>query len=472
MLLESLVIEDYGVYGGRNEFDLSATSEKPIVLVCGLNGAGKTTILESMMMALYGRTYFGRKRPKKEYSRFIADRMHRNGRQRASSASISLAFRFYHGGSEDHYEVKRAWVAEGKSVSESLTVRKNNEEMSEVDESQWQSFIDSLLPVGIAKLFFFDGEKITRVTEPDGEQNEEIRASLETLVGADLVRRLHSDLNLYMLRRSGDSGGLEQEYGKLASEKADIASNIEALSAELDRKNADIRETESKISCKETAVSEIGGGYADLRSDLLTKRAVLIEKTNNLERHLHERLAGNAPLYLMPSMLSSIGKQLKKDSESAERLLAHDSAERLESALQRKMSEPGFWPEGTDADLATARILSAVDGLHSGGNEQAPFFDLSFGDRAEAERVLAEIRAGHSEIDKEIQSYADASDRLEKIESDLAKTPKDDELGPHVSEINELHEEIGTLRAEAPTWSNRYPRGHHTSASCRTRWQA
>ena len=116
MLLETLVIENYGVYGGRNEFDLSTTPEKPIVLVGGLNGAGKTTILESMMMALYGRAYFGRQRPRKEYVRFVSDRVHRSGRRRASSAAVSLAFRFYHGSSEDVYEVRRSWIAEGKSV--------------------------------------------------------------------------------------------------------------------------------------------------------------------------------------------------------------------------------------------------------------------------------------------------------------------------------------------------------------------
>ena len=37
--------------------------------------------------------------------------------------------------------------------------------MSEVDESQWQTFIEGLIPLGIARLFFFDGEKIVRMIE-------------------------------------------------------------------------------------------------------------------------------------------------------------------------------------------------------------------------------------------------------------------------------------------------------------------
>ena len=51
---------------------------RPVVLVGGLNGAGKTTILESMMVALYGRAYLGRRTTAKEYERFALSRMHKS----------------------------------------------------------------------------------------------------------------------------------------------------------------------------------------------------------------------------------------------------------------------------------------------------------------------------------------------------------------------------------------------------------
>ena len=94
MLLEKLSIENYGVYSGKNDFDLSTTPDRPVILVGGYNGAGKTTILESMMIALYGRDYLGKKKPKKEYVEFVLNRMHRDNGKRAGSASIELSFRF------------------------------------------------------------------------------------------------------------------------------------------------------------------------------------------------------------------------------------------------------------------------------------------------------------------------------------------------------------------------------------------
>ena len=131
MLFERLVIENYGVYEGRSEFDLTTTPEKPIVLVGGLNGAGKTTIFESIMIALYGRAYIA----------FIADKIHRHEGRRAGRASVEVAFRFHHDGSEDLYSVSRLWDVDGASVEETLRVSKNGDPMTDVDESLWQSFI-------------------------------------------------------------------------------------------------------------------------------------------------------------------------------------------------------------------------------------------------------------------------------------------------------------------------------------------
>ena len=71
------MIENYGAYAGANRLDLSVRPGRPVVLIGGLNGAGKSTILESIMVAMYGRAYLGRRATAKEYDRFILSRIHR-----------------------------------------------------------------------------------------------------------------------------------------------------------------------------------------------------------------------------------------------------------------------------------------------------------------------------------------------------------------------------------------------------------
>ena len=240
MLFEKLTIENYGVYEGRSEFDLMTTPEKPIILVGGLNGAGKTTVFESIMIALYGRSCMGRKASKKEYAAFIADKIHRHEGRRASSASVEVSFRFYHDGSEDLYSVSRLWDVAGASVEETLRVSKNGDPMTDVDESLWQSFIEGLIPLGIARLFFFDGEKVVRITEWNEHQNKELKASIEMLLGADLIRRLQSDLDLYTVRKSGagkDDGLVQEKYEELGLERDTLTDEIEMLEAERGKKD-------------------------------------------------------------------------------------------------------------------------------------------------------------------------------------------------------------------------------------------
>ena len=57
MLLTKLILENYGVYDGRHVLDLTCDENKPVILCGGKNGSGKTTILEAIMLSLYGKTF-------------------------------------------------------------------------------------------------------------------------------------------------------------------------------------------------------------------------------------------------------------------------------------------------------------------------------------------------------------------------------------------------------------------------------
>ena len=49
MIIKKLVLNNFGVYSGSNIFEFSG--KKPIVLIGGMNGRGKTTILEGILIA-------------------------------------------------------------------------------------------------------------------------------------------------------------------------------------------------------------------------------------------------------------------------------------------------------------------------------------------------------------------------------------------------------------------------------------
>ena len=117
------------------------------------------------------------------------------------------------------------WQNNDGSIDETFTIEKRmlgDEKFVKLDsleESEWQTFIDQLLPKGITKLFFFDGEKIQNIAD-SGNEDKFIRSSFDTLLGLDLVKQLIDDIGISVLRNSdGDTKKILEEIELKTKEK-------------------------------------------------------------------------------------------------------------------------------------------------------------------------------------------------------------------------------------------------------------
>ncbi|MCH8879727.1 MAG: AAA family ATPase [Planctomycetes bacterium] len=54
MILDELVLHNFGVYVGRQTLQLTPEPGKPIILLGGMNGGGKTTLLDGLQLVLFG----------------------------------------------------------------------------------------------------------------------------------------------------------------------------------------------------------------------------------------------------------------------------------------------------------------------------------------------------------------------------------------------------------------------------------
>ena len=81
MILQELVLHNFGVYRGRQSIALEPPStNKPIVLFGGINGGGKTTILDALQLVLYGKFARCSNRGTASYETFLQKSINRAAR--------------------------------------------------------------------------------------------------------------------------------------------------------------------------------------------------------------------------------------------------------------------------------------------------------------------------------------------------------------------------------------------------------
>ncbi|MFO1003457.1 MAG: AAA family ATPase [Planctomycetaceae bacterium] len=123
-----------------------------MVLIGGLNGGGKTTILDAVQLALYGPRAHTSKRDGTGYENYLRACINR-GVDRRMAASVAVHFRYVSEGEEHAYEVRRQWSEKRTSVHETISVSMDGEYQEHLSK-HWGDIVEELIPIGISRLFF------------------------------------------------------------------------------------------------------------------------------------------------------------------------------------------------------------------------------------------------------------------------------------------------------------------------------
>jgi len=215
VIIKQLVLRNFRVFRGEHVIDLAPRNrehevhDRPIVLFGGLNGAGKTSILTAIRLALYGRLAFDQSMQQQDYIDQLTSLIH-NGvsqAQRPDESSIELTFTYNKGGKESEFTVTRSWK---RGKKDKLSLVQDGELLNELNYEQCQGFLNELIPHGVADLFFFDGEKIAELAED--ESGNILRTAVRRLLGLDLISKLRSDLAIFTKRQHAKQlGALQQQ---------------------------------------------------------------------------------------------------------------------------------------------------------------------------------------------------------------------------------------------------------------------
>ena len=459
MLLTKITLNNYGVYRDKNEFDFRCDLEKPVILCGGTNGAGKTTLFESILLCLYGISFFDKKLTQKQYHEFLGRKIHRylGTPVSATEASITVEFQFAHQGKVDEYKVHRMWENDDGKVSEKLTISKLDGDwkaLDKIEESQWQSFINELIPRGIAKLFFFDGEKIVEMAQ-EGNEDVEIKSSFDTLLGLDLVEQLRSDIRVSLSRNlKGDSKKTQEQIELYENEKEQADRKIEGLIEHTVELNQDMEKIQKEINIIEAKVSKLGGGFASKRAEFKEKQLMLRVKVDQIEDQIRDICSNTLPFMLIPKQLESVQNQLETDQTLFKNTFEKEILESGFAHIQSKVNSKKFWNDLTVDSTIKNELLSKLSNLFEETTEKSsvtekPLFNFSAIDISKLIELINKIKNDTGkQLEESTKKFNETYDELQKVEVSLASVPKDDEIGPLISQLNQMNKDIGELTAK------------------------
>ena len=206
-----------------------------VVLIGALNKHGKTSLLEALLVGLYGRDGYDMvsrlpstdadgRQVRQSYPAFLQQALHARAiTEGRSQMGVEVAF-----GGERQVRLQRIWrfTPRGDYVGESVYAfeRQNGVEVDIVkphfddDKAFWTHFITNLFAApSVAPFFLFDGEQVQKLANKSA--SAVVRTGIEAILGVPTLRRLRDDLDTYIRdNRVASVDGHEMTIARLEDE--------------------------------------------------------------------------------------------------------------------------------------------------------------------------------------------------------------------------------------------------------------
>jgi DNA sulfur modification protein DndD len=256
---------------------------KNIILIGGMNGFGKTSLLEAIYLSLYGKeaiTYLARAGLKTNtgYPSFLERALHGQAiRNSRDSMSVMIQINI---NEHEAFQFLRKWYfgknGDWNNDEELLVyeVRAGIRQPQKSEGTHANELLERyLVPAHLAPFFFFDGEEVKKLA--DQSRVEQIKQGMEGLLGVVLLRKLSIRLEQYQANKNQGVSSVDEEkhrqlLEKLTSHEAQFKSDSErryALENELEGLKIERQDLNTRI------ISSGGGG-----GDVATAKQIIDEQ--------------------------------------------------------------------------------------------------------------------------------------------------------------------------------------------------
>ena len=410
MILDSITLTDFGLYAGRQSIPLTPPApDKPVILFGGLNGGGKTTLLDALQLCLFGARAKTSGRGKLGYREYLARCIHEgSGRE---EAGIQIGFRHTSEGEEDRYLVRRSWRRVNGRAREEFHVLKNDRPAPAIAEN-WSNQVEDLFPANIAHLFLFDGEQIERYAVPS-YSGALVGTAIQNLLGLDVVDQLVKDVRVFERRKRTERMDDEAREQLAIAEKG-----LESLRAKADgirQDRASLRNARDRrkrdLAAAEESFRRLGGELFERRQTIERELEDAWAGLEASAEALRGLAAGALPIALLGELLERAAARDRADQATARArqvgaLLTERDAETL-AHLQARTSDDGavaalreYLAENRASHSERAGRPTVLDMTEQGRNALS---GLVHGQLEESVRMAEEARARHAQLASRVE---------------------------------------------------------------------
>lgn len=335
MYFSRIALYNFGIYKGAHEMRLTdKVGNRNVTLIGGLNGRGKTTLHDAVLLALYGKQALKYiQENARSYDRFLLDHINKSAAEPEAYVEATLIL-------EDGsmLTVRRSWQSRNGKIAQRVRVIKDNAEDPYLAEN-WQYYVEEILPFGIAKFFFFNNEKIAQLA--DDASFEQIKSSIQSAIGVTTIENAIVHLNAVIRRKKEalqafETGEVNQEYQQIQARLGDVSRKLEQARREVEAMEMGYGDLLAMIEATERQFWASGGELSRNRDEILKERQRVSEEAARVRGEVLQMVSDAAtPLLLCQNLV----RQAYNEADGQRNANAQRYYERMLRALRERVTE-------------------------------------------------------------------------------------------------------------------------------------
>lgn len=285
MYFTKVELHNFGIYKGTHEmFLMNQINKRNIILVGGLNGRGKTTFHDAILIALYGKSSLKYiQENARSYEKFLQEHINKQATDEETYIAVSLVL-----DDETPLRVKRSWELKGKRIEQTVIVEKNGIIDKYLGEN-WNYYIEEILPFGIAKFFFFNNEKITQLA--DDASFQQIKSSIKSAIGVSTIEKTVEHIDEVIRRKKGALEAFQNsEITQLYNQTEEEIKNLDDCIDSTTRESRDLeRQCEilsAKLEAEEQKFWSSGGNLSRKKDSIKSEMEKIKAEASKIQNEI------------------------------------------------------------------------------------------------------------------------------------------------------------------------------------------